>query len=153
MQSVWLNKFFVSATFINSFVKKIKSLDIEFWSHYSSSGGIESMAACLRESTARVYFSVWASPLCLRMLATVLMLAPLLNRFVPQLWRAQCQVICFWMPARATQWRKAFRHMVCDGKGKMIWLRLPSFGWPMRAKSPSLSGMTTPLAPLWTICL
>lgn len=52
---------------------------------YNSKGGIESMAACLRESTARVYFSVWARPLCPRMLATVLMLAPLLSRFVPQL--------------------------------------------------------------------
>lgn len=52
---------------------------------YRSSGGRESMAACLRESTARVYFSVWARPLCPRMPATVLMLAPLLRRLVPQL--------------------------------------------------------------------
>ena len=48
---------------------------------------------CLRESTARVYFSVWARPLCPRMPATVLVLALLLNRFVPQLWRATGEVI------------------------------------------------------------
>lgn len=40
------------------------------------------MAACLRESTARVHFSVCSRPLCSRMLATVLMLALLLSRLV-----------------------------------------------------------------------
>lgn len=78
------------------------------------------MAACLRESTARVYFSVWARPLCPRMLAMVLMLAPLLNKFVPQLWRTQCQVMCFWIPARASQWRRAFKHMAWLGTSKNI---------------------------------
>lgn len=85
---------------------------------YIFNGGMESMAACLRESTARVYFSVWARPLWPRMLATVLMLAPLLNRFVPQLWRPQCQVICFWIPARATQWRRAFSTWYATAMGR-----------------------------------
>lgn len=31
---------------------------------------------------------------------------------------AQCQVMCFWIPARATQWRRAFKHMVWLGSGK-----------------------------------
>ena len=54
------------------------------------------MASRLRESTARVYFSVCFSPAWPRSEATVLMLAPLLRRLTANEWRAQqCQVMCF----------------------------------------------------------
>lgn len=60
------------------------------------------MASRLRESTARVYFSVCLRPAWPRNEATVLMLAPLLRRLTANEWRAQCQEICFSIPARAS---------------------------------------------------
>lgn len=50
----------------------------------------ESMASRLRESTARVYFSVCLSPAWPRIEATVLMLAPLLSRLTANECLAQC---------------------------------------------------------------
>ena len=69
---------------------------------YMFSSGRLLMASCFSLSMARVYFSMCFNPLCPRMLATVLMLLPLLRRFTAQEWRAQCQLICLSMPARFT---------------------------------------------------
>ncbi len=104
------------------------------------------MAACLRLSTARVYFSVCFNPLCPKRLATVFIFAPLLRILTAKEWRPQCHVICFSMPALLVQCRRALRHIVWLGKGNIK--SLGAVGTPISLIRPSFRGITTPLAAL-----
>ena len=81
--------------------RKIPSFPFCSTSYMFSSGRLL-MASCFSLSMARVYFSMCFNPLCSRMLATVLMLEPLLRRLTAQEWRAQCQLMCLSIPARFT---------------------------------------------------
>lgn len=113
------------------------------FSCYNFSSGKLFIAASLRLSTARVYFSVCFSPLCPNRLATVFIFAPLLRILTANEGRAQCHVICLSIPARLVQRSKDFRHIVCDGSGNMSAFRSPS---PIKPNSPLFNGITTPLA-------
>lgn len=118
--------------------------------NYNSSSGKLFIAASLRLSITRRYFSVWRRSLCPNRFATVFMFAPLLSMLVAKECRAQCHVICLSMPARLVQWRNAFRHIVCDGKGNISASRLPS---PISLSKPSFRGITTPDALLCPLVL
>ncbi len=69
---------------------------------YNFNSGKLLIASSFNLSTARVYFSVCFNPLYPKRLATVLMFAPLLRIFTAKLWRAQCQLICLFIPAHFT---------------------------------------------------
>ena len=97
-------------------------------------------------STARTYTSTYFRLLCPNRSATTLTLAPLFSNWVPKLWSPQCQVMCFLIPARFVQCRRAFKHIVLLGSGKMRVSSLASSGLsPISAIIVSVNGMTTPL--------
>ena len=110
---------------------------------YKTNSGRLSIAFCFSSSTARVYFSVCFNPLCPNRLATVLIFAPLFKIFTANECRPQCQVICFLIPARATQRFNALLHMVWLGRVN-IYSSLLSES-PIKLNKPSFRGITTPL--------
>lgn len=69
------------------------------------------IASLFKLSIARVYFSVCASPLCPKRLATVFMLAPRLRIFTANECRAQCQLMCLFIPALSTHLLRVLRHI------------------------------------------
>ena len=112
------------------------------------------MASSFNLSMALVYFSVCFNPACPKRLATVFILAPLLRTFTAKECRAQCQVICFEIPARVVQCLYAFKHIVCDGSLNITSSIFPgTLGSPMRVSNPSFNGITTLLALLCPLVL
>ena len=120
------------------------SLRQQMAQHYRLRAGRLLMASSFNLSTARVYFSVCFNPLCPNRLATVLILAPLFRMFTAKLWRAQCQLMCFVIPARFTHRFTDLQQLSYEGRLNMEEFK-SSGALPINESNPLFRRIITPL--------